>query len=263
MRPWAGFSKLSPFDRTAWRGGMVFLGSRRAPPLSRDHREGFEDDAIQRRHQGGSSHEVDHLRRARRALVSTSAFAQAPAYEIMAPASPGGGWDQTARAMQNVLQETKLASNVQVVNVPGAGGTIGSRAVRLDEVRQPERAARRRLRDGRRDPHQQVAGHARPGDAARPPHRRGRGHRGSGVLALPDDRRPREGDEGEPGRRGDRRRLCGGTDHIAAGLLAQAVGADPKAINYIAFSGGGEALAAILGQQVAAGISATASSRAR
>ncbi len=58
-------------------------------------------------------------------LVSTSAFAQAPAYEIMAPASPGGGWDQTARAMQNVLQETKLASNVQVVNVPGAGGTIG------------------------------------------------------------------------------------------------------------------------------------------
>ncbi len=48
---------------------------------------------------------------------------------------------------------------------------------------------------------------------------------------------------------------AGGTDHIAAGLLAQAGGADPKAINYIAFSGGGEALAAILGQQVAAGIS--------
>jgi len=48
---------------------------------------------------------------------------------------------------------------------------------------------------------------------------------------------------------------AGGTDHITAGLVAKAAGLDPKTINYIAFSGGGEALAAILGNQVAAGIS--------
>jgi hypothetical protein len=48
---------------------------------------------------------------------------------------------------------------------------------------------------------------------------------------------------------------AGGTDHIAVGLIAKASGVDPTKINYVAFSGGGEALAAILGGQVTAGIS--------
>src|ERR1044072_694359 len=46
-------------------------------------------------------------------------------YSIMAPAAPGGGWDQTARTMQEALQTEKISSKVQVMNVPGAGGTIG------------------------------------------------------------------------------------------------------------------------------------------
>ncbi len=33
---------------------------------------------------------------------------------------------------------------------------------------------------------------------------------------------------------------AGGTDHIAAGLIAKAIGVDPTKVNYIAFSGGGE-----------------------
>jgi putative tricarboxylic transport membrane protein len=48
---------------------------------------------------------------------------------------------------------------------------------------------------------------------------------------------------------------AGGTDHITAGLIAKASGVDPTKVNYIAFSGGGEALAAILGNQVTVGIS--------
>jgi putative tricarboxylic transport membrane protein len=48
---------------------------------------------------------------------------------------------------------------------------------------------------------------------------------------------------------------AGGTDHITAGLFAKTVGVDPKLVNYIAFSGGGEALAAVLGNQVTVGIS--------
>lgn len=48
---------------------------------------------------------------------------------------------------------------------------------------------------------------------------------------------------------------AGGTDHIAVGMIAKAAGVDPTRINYIAYSGGGEALAAILGNQVTAGIS--------
>ena len=48
---------------------------------------------------------------------------------------------------------------------------------------------------------------------------------------------------------------AGGTDHILAGLMAEAAGVDPRRVNYVAFSGGGEAVAALLGGHVAAGIS--------
>lgn len=46
--------------------------------------------------------------------------------EIVAPATPGGGWDTTARAMQNVLDSEGLVeSNMNVVNKPGGGGEVG------------------------------------------------------------------------------------------------------------------------------------------
>jgi putative tricarboxylic transport membrane protein len=48
---------------------------------------------------------------------------------------------------------------------------------------------------------------------------------------------------------------AGGTDHILAGLIAQAVGVEGAKVNYVPFSGGGEALAAILGGHVTAGVS--------
>jgi putative tricarboxylic transport membrane protein len=48
---------------------------------------------------------------------------------------------------------------------------------------------------------------------------------------------------------------AGGTDHILAGLIAKSAGVDPTKVNYIAHSGGGEALSAILGGHVTAGIS--------
>lgn len=39
-------------------------------------------------------------------------------YTIIAPANPGGGWDQTARSLQTVLQEEGISKSVQVQNVP-------------------------------------------------------------------------------------------------------------------------------------------------
>jgi hypothetical protein len=48
---------------------------------------------------------------------------------------------------------------------------------------------------------------------------------------------------------------AGGTDHILAGLIVAAAGVDPRRTNYIAFSGGGEAVTALLGGQVSAGVS--------
>ena len=48
---------------------------------------------------------------------------------------------------------------------------------------------------------------------------------------------------------------AGGADHILSALITQAAGGDASKVNYVAYSGGGEALAAMLGGQVTAGIS--------
>lgn len=43
---------------------------------------------------------------------------------LVAPAAAGGGWDAFQREMQQAMRAHSLVGNVQVVNVPGAGGTI-------------------------------------------------------------------------------------------------------------------------------------------
>ena len=69
------------------------------------------------------------LRQGLRAALVIGALAApalaADSLEIIAPAGPGGGYDQLARAVQQTMEQAGLASDVQVINVPGAGGTIG------------------------------------------------------------------------------------------------------------------------------------------
>jgi putative tricarboxylic transport membrane protein len=61
------------------------------------------------------------------ALTASSARAQPQVDELrlIAPAAPGGGWEQTARVMQQVLQRAGIVTTPVVENVPGAAGTIG------------------------------------------------------------------------------------------------------------------------------------------
>ncbi|RVA05795.1 tripartite tricarboxylate transporter substrate binding protein, partial [Mesorhizobium sp. M7A.F.Ca.US.002.01.1.1] len=49
----------------------------------------------------------------------------APQIQLFVPAAPGGGWDQTARTIDQVLRSEKLISGSQITNVGGAGGTVG------------------------------------------------------------------------------------------------------------------------------------------
>ncbi|GAB3746565.1 Bug family tripartite tricarboxylate transporter substrate binding protein [Microlunatus parietis] len=44
---------------------------------------------------------------------------------FIAPAGVGGGWDSFAREQQQAMRSAGIVNNVQVVNIPGAGGTIG------------------------------------------------------------------------------------------------------------------------------------------
>ncbi len=55
-----------------------------------------------------------------------AAFPTEQTVEIIAPASPGGGWDSTARALQKVIKENDLAPDVNVVvtNLPGGKGSV-------------------------------------------------------------------------------------------------------------------------------------------
>lgn len=46
------------------------------------------------------------------------------ALTLVAPAAAGGGWDTFAREFQQAQKANGLVGNVQVVNMPGAGGTI-------------------------------------------------------------------------------------------------------------------------------------------
>lgn len=181
--------------------------------------------------------------------------AQAADYKIMAPAAPGGGWDQTARSMQTALQDEKISGNVQVTNVPGAGGTIG-----LAQF----------VNQANGDPSQLIVGgyvmvgailtNASPVTLDQiTPIARLTGEYEALVVPATSDIKDMAGLvaklKADPGSVSWAGGSAGGTDHITAGLIAKAVGVDPTKVNYIAFSGGGEALAAILGNQVTVGVS--------
>jgi putative tricarboxylic transport membrane protein len=175
---------------------------------------------------------------------------------MMVPASPGGGWDTTARTLQRVIQSSGVARNVQVFNVEGAGGTIGLGQL----ARQDDDAllmmmglvmvgavdtndSSTRLTDV--TPIAQLIGET---ELIVVPAESPYDDLASFVEAWKADPR------GTPIAGGS----AGGTDQILAGLLAQAADIDPREVNYIPYSGGGESLSALLGNQVAAGISGTA-----
>ncbi|HEV2502977.1 MAG TPA: tripartite tricarboxylate transporter substrate binding protein [Mesorhizobium sp.] len=176
-------------------------------------------------------------------------------YKIMAPAAPGGGWDQTARSMQTALQDEKISSSVQVTNVPGAAGTIGL----AQFVNQASGDASQLLVGG----YVMVGGILTNNSPVTldqvTPIARLTGEYEVVVVPAASDIKDMAGLiaklKADPGSVSWGGGSAGGTDHITAGLIAKAVGVDPTKVNYIAFSGGGEALAALLGNQVTVGIS--------
>ncbi|MBW8300271.1 MAG: tripartite tricarboxylate transporter substrate binding protein [Hydrogenophaga sp.] len=173
----------------------------------------------------------------------------------MAPANPGGGWDQTARSMQTVLQQEGISPAAQVQNVPGAGGTIGLAQFANQAKGNPNALI--------------VGGYVMVGAILTnkspvslkdvTPIARLTGEYEAIVVPAASPIKTMgelvEALKKDPGSVSWAGGSAGGTDHIAVGLIAKAAGVDPTKINYIAFSGGGEALAAILGSQVTAGIS--------
>ena len=187
-------------------------------------------------------------------LLGTAA-AQPESMRIMAPASPGGGWDGTSRAMQEVLQETGIVPQVEVFNVPGAGGTVGLAQLASTESDSGDLLMMMGL---------VMVGSILTNDAAVTLEQTTPIARLTGeyeVIVVPADSEFETLDdllaafEEDPGSISWAGGSAGGTDHILVGLVAEQVGVDPQGVNYIPFSGGGEALASLLGGQVSAGVS--------
>lgn len=175
--------------------------------------------------------------------------------KIMAPAAPGGGWDSTARQMQAALTQAGIVKNVQVANVTGAGGTIGLASL----VNNMKGDGSQLMVNGLVMVGAILTNKSAVNLSQVTPIARLTGEYEVIVVpaASPIKTMKELADKikANPGAVAIAGGSAGGTDHILAGLIAKEVGADPSKINYVPFSGGGEALAAIMGNHVAAGIS--------
>ena len=187
-------------------------------------------------------------------FFSLPAVAQ-PSLKMMIPANPGGGWDQTGRNLAAAMQSAKLVSGVQFDNKGGAAGAIG-----LAQF----------VNQSKGDPNAlMVGGMVMVGglylsnspmslDQVTPIARLTSEYEvivvpaNSPIKTMADLVKQLKADPGKVSWGGG---SAGGTDHILAGLIAKAVGVDPRRVNYVPFKGGGEAVAAIVGGHVTVGVS--------
>ena len=191
------------------------------------------------------------------ALVASGALpmsAQAAAsLKMMIPANPGGGWDTTGRALGKALQESGAASTVTFENKGGAAGVIG-----LSQFANATKGDGNAL---------MVMGAVMIGgiitgkaavslDKVTPIARLTTEYN---VFVLPANSPYKNMKEvieqlkKDPGSIKWGGGSRGSTEHIAAAMLAREAGVDASKINYVAFRGGGEAVAAILGGNVTVG----------
>jgi putative tricarboxylic transport membrane protein len=175
---------------------------------------------------------------------------------IMAPAAPGGGWDSTARAMQQAITDAGLTTqNVEVYNVAGAGGTVGLAQFVEQEKGTPESLMVMGLvMVGA------IRTNASPVDLGGVTPIASLTAEWEAIAVKADSKYQTLGDlvadfKADPRSIAWGGGSAGGTDHILVGLIAKEAGVDPSGINYIAHSGGGEALDAILSGAVTAGVS--------
>ncbi|WP_417282735.1 Bug family tripartite tricarboxylate transporter substrate binding protein [Comamonas sp.] len=177
----------------------------------------------------------------------------AAAIKMMLPANPGGGWDTTGRAVGKALQDAGVASSVTYDNKGGAAGAIG-----LAQF----------VNSNKGDPNaMMVMGAVMLGGiiTGKPPVSLSQATPLArltseyNVFVLPANSPFKsmaevvaqlKKDPGSVKWGGGSR---GSTEHIAAAMIAKAVGVDPSKINYVAFRGGGEAISAILGGNVTVG----------
>ncbi|WP_030551492.1 Bug family tripartite tricarboxylate transporter substrate binding protein [Streptomyces exfoliatus] len=178
-----------------------------------------------------------------------------PGLRFMVPNTPGGGYDITARTAAKNAEEAGLTGDIEVFNLPGAGGTVG--LTRLVGERGNGRLAMsmglgvvgavhtnqtpRTLADitpiARLTEEQDIVVVGKDSPYKTIQDLLTAWKKNPGKLPVGGGSSP------------------GGPDHLAPMLMAQAAGIAPRNVNYVPFDGGGELLASILGDKVAFGVS--------
>ncbi|HUP30027.1 MAG TPA: tripartite tricarboxylate transporter substrate-binding protein [Usitatibacter sp.] len=199
------------------------------------------------------------LNRARIAVAAATLVLAAPVLAIdsvkmLIPANPGGGWDTTGRELGKALTASGAVKNVQYDNKGGAAGAIGIAQF---------------VNSAKGDPNAMMMGgmvmvggliqnkSAVTIDQVTPIARLTSEYE---VIVVPASgpktlKELLEKFKANPGSVSWGGGSAGGTDHILAGLIAKAVGVDAAKVNYVPFKGGGEAVSAIIGGHVTAGVS--------
>ncbi len=173
--------------------------------------------------------------------------------KMMIPANPGGGWDTTGRALGKALQEAGVASSVSYDNKGGAAGAIGL----AQFVNGNKGDANAMMTMGAVMLGGIITGKPPVSLSQATPLARITSE--YNVFVLPADSKLKtmkdvvEQMKKDPGSVKWGGGSRGSTEHIAAAMIAREVGVDPSKINYVAFRGGGEATAAILGGNVTVG----------
>lgn len=191
------------------------------------------------------------------ALAMTTAaqadeWAPSRSIEFVAPANPGGGWDTLVRTVSRVLQEEQLAErNFAAINVPGGGGAVAWAQIARDSG----------------NPHKlfatsppiilvPLAGASRYDHTAFTPVARLITDY-SIILVSADSDYETINDLFDALKENPRLSVGGGSapgsmDHISVAGLASAAGLDASSVNYIPFSGGGDAMTNLMGGHVEA-----------
>lgn len=178
-----------------------------------------------------------------------------PGLQIMVPNTPGGGYDITARTAAKDAEDAGLNHNIEVFNLPGAGGTVG-----LSRVVNQHGDGKLAMLMGLGVVGAVETNHAPStlGDAT--PIARlvqepnivvvSKDSKYKTFAQLLADWKKKPGSVPVGGGSSP-----GGPDHLAPMLMARAAGITPKTVNYVPFDGGGELLASVLGGKVAFGVS--------
>lgn len=169
--------------------------------------------------------------------------------ECIAPAQPGGGWDLTCRMVARTLRELGDVAAMRVINLPGAGGgvafanVVAQRKGDTGVIVAASPATTLRLAQGQYGEFTEDDVRWLGAVAA-----------DYGVIAVRAGAPWGTLDELLEAWREDPASIpvgggsaVGGQDHMKVLLLADAAGIPPRAVRYVPFDGGGEAMTSLLG----------------